>query len=347
MQLFQKKHPPEQAAPAPVTARVTVIPDSFYGGQDPVIHYASEIMKSGGSQAPLKPAPSKAVPAKIPSAKKPHSHTALLILGSVLFLVFLAVTAWYYIRQEAPPSPRQVREAPPPPVRAPTPAPTATTTQGVSAPTSSPAIQPPQAVSARVGLGVFPRLLLLDGADLDADVFTDAEEEVFGTDSGVWDTDADGYYDGQEVVNLYNPTGFAPVKIIDSGLVREYIHPSFGYRVYFPASWESAAVDPEAEQVIFSAVNGDFIEARTFQKSATESFEEWFGRTVAGQSFSDLVRTTNRFDTPGWRRRDHLVAYYETREAVFVLIYHPAVEEAIQYRHIMMMMRESFRVGSP
>ena len=39
----------------------------------------------------------------------------------------------------------------------------------------------------------FPRMIFSKASDIDADKLTDIEEELFGTDSGTWDTDGDGY----------------------------------------------------------------------------------------------------------------------------------------------------------
>lgn len=348
MFLFKKRNSKLEAEKTPITARVIVIPEAFYGGADPVIHYAGELTKlPNGSAAPV-----SKIPLPVPGAKKKSGKNkkGFFIGGGIFFLLFVGVTTWYYLGQEQAARsslpvnrPAQTRTTPKPDRRIIQQTPT--TTQETVA---TPSIVPPTTTARIVTpeLGQFPRIFLADSADLDSDTLTDTEEEAFGTDSGVWDTDADGYYDGQEVVNLYNPVGFAPVKIIDSGLTREYVHPTLGYRIYFPAPWESAAVDERAEQVIFSAVNGDFVEVRVFEKSPQESFETWFGRAATGQVFSDLIPISNRFGVDGWRRKDNLVAYYETDHSVVVLLYHPGGEEAIFYRHVMIMMRESFRTGA-
>jgi hypothetical protein len=193
-------------------------------------------------------------------------------------------------------------------------------------------------------LGQFPEQNLINTADLDADQLTDAEEESFSTDPGSSDTDQDGYYDGLEVFNLYNPKGFAPVKIIDSGLVKEYISANWQYRLYYPANWQSAEVDKDGNQVIFSTANGDFIEVHAFSKPSNQSFSDWFGATVRGEQFSDLVSLKNRFGVQGYERKDHLVSYFSTDTKIFVLLYHANTSGPISYRHIMTMATQSFRV---
>jgi len=189
-----------------------------------------------------------------------------------------------------------------------------------------------------------PRILLQDSADLDIDFLTDMEEEIFGTDSGIWDTDGDGYYDGQEVFNLYNPRGFAPVKLIDSGLVREYINPQRQYRVYYPIVWEAATVDVSGDHILFSSITGDFIEIRAAPKLAGESFPAWFARNLSGERFSDLTVINNRFKVDGYKRADDLVVYFESEAVVYMIIYQPAGTALdVPFRHIMQMIYQSFR----
>jgi hypothetical protein len=340
MALFGKKEDKKFSdTPPPIMASVTVIPDAFYGGADPVIHYASEAARNNpsGTMTLLKKAPPP--PPRPAAPKKSKKGKILLLVGALLLLIFGGLTAWYYFQKPRAPEP-----PPPPPTRPVLPPPP----PPVVATTTPPVVEPPPEVATGTArfsdrIGQFPRILLVDSPDLDADTLTDAEEGVLTTDSGEWDTDGDGYFDGQEVMNLYNPRGFAPIRLVDSGLIREYVNPNWQYRIYYPLGWEAASVDAEGNQVIFSALSGDFVEVRAFQKNAGETFEQWFGRTVSGQQITDLVPLSNRFQEDGWRRKDNLVAYYETPETVFVIIYHPAVEDAIQFRQIMVMMRESFR----
>mgnify|MGYP001598322476 FL=1 len=189
----------------------------------------------------------------------------------------------------------------------------------------------------------FPNVQLLDSADLDSDSLTDVEEETFGIDPSKWDTDGDGYYDGQEAFNLYNPQGIAPMKIIDSGLVKEYINPTWQYRLYYPAQWALGTVEAEANHVLFSALSGDFVEVVAEKMNASETFADWFARKAVGQQFSDLQEFTNRFQENGWKRSDDLAAYFVREDNVFVLIYHPGNLDTIPYRHIMKMIMQSFR----
>lgn len=190
----------------------------------------------------------------------------------------------------------------------------------------------------------FPALNQLNATDFDSDALTDAEEEIFGTDQSVFDTDADGYSDGQEVLNLYNPKGNNPVRLAESGLVREFTHPKDLYRLYYPITWQAGSVDAASNTMLFTAANGDYVEARVFAKNNNEDFDTWFGRVAKDQQIVDLQLSSNNFKTAYHKRKDGLVAYVDLPGQVLVILYHPLVNAPISYRTAYQVMLESLRV---
>ena len=192
----------------------------------------------------------------------------------------------------------------------------------------------------------FPKFLLTNTVDIDNDSLTDLEEVAFGTDSGTWDTDGDGYYDGQEIKNLYNPIGLSPMKIIDSGIVREYVNDVYGYRLYYPTTWQSGEVSADLKQVLFSSITGEYIEVVTIDKELGESFVTWFASGAKDQRYSDLQKKKNNFKQDYWMRRDSLVAYFESDNNIYILIYQNSDKESVAYRHVMELLAESFRTST-
>lgn len=351
---FSKK--PSTAGSVIPAIRMTVMPEDFFGGKDPVVHFqpASPAVKRGIEHQ------KSAAPAGAPGQRAARwegsffsRHKIIAIAVAAASCVFVvAAISWYYIEdarrsaaarlameRPSPPTPPEASRQPPVPLAKEAPAATSTTDTAQT--------EPEPAESAPPVFGdtpiQFPRLIFVDTTDLDGDSLTDMEEDVFATDSGVYDTDGDGYYDGQEVLNLYNPRGVAPVKLFDSGLVREYQSPAWKYRVYYPAGWESAPVDAEGLQVLLSSVTGDYIEIRTSKKNPGESFSSWFGRMASREQFSDLSPIQNRFQVPLFERSDRLVSYADTDEAVFVIVYQPRSPAAVPFRRIMSMVTQSFR----
>lgn len=323
--------------------RISVIPDIFYGGKDPLIYHEQD-----------KRALEKTTKKKVKYTNKvklPISRKKIIIVLAILLVLVIGSASFYYLRQASPDRDGSVPkvkeqekivkdEVKPPPVIKEEPV--------IEEPVveEDPAVVPNEPVVAENTI-TFPSILLRDSMDIDADSLTDEEEEIFKTDSGIWDSDKDGYYDGQEVFNLYNPTGFAPVKIVDSGLVKEYVNPEWQYRVYYPAVWEASGVDNQNNHVIFSSISGDFIEVRSFSKLPSENFATWFSKYIEGQSFSDLSIFNNKFKINGYQRKDSLTAYFVTDNAVFIMVYQASGNATdIPYRHVMQMMYQSFRTSA-
>lgn len=375
--LFKKKKVPP-APPSSAADRIVVMPEIFYGGADPSIYprkaksTETVLSVSGHSsarkeekKANLRESAAPQVIAETGASIRntptlfewvAHHKRLSVVAASGFFLLFVSGATWYYLSTASPAGPivenaaretNMATQTVVPPVaesRTSTPSevgvPLATSTAATSTVPLSP--------SSTVAMGlIFPPLFLSDAPDTDNDTMTDMEEEVFGTDPGVWDTDNDGYYDGQEVMNLYNPRGFAPIRIIDSGLVREYVHPTERYRFYYPAEWQVGIADPVGSQVVVSTIQTDFISITRSSLASGESFESWFARSAAGQRFADISLANNRFGVPVYSRRDGLVSYIVDTTRVYVVSYHTGGENSpVFYRHLLGMIATSFRPES-
>lgn len=366
---------------------IAVIPDLFYGGNDPDIYVEKTSPKNETAvkveekkdvkpivnsqsgeiskvvvppRVPPKPLPVPESPTAPPEEKvvsnniqkietPPRSSKIgfVIILGALL-LVSVGVGVWYYVTQYSKSSKQVVVNTPvttpkPPSIITPPPIAPVVSTSTVSTSTfAEPGIQPSLVQKERS----LPPFSLTLPPDSDNDKLSTAEEEVFQVDPEVWDTDKDGYYDGQEVYNLYNPKGLAPMKIIDSGLVQEYVNPQWQYRIYYPTSWQATAIDERSgDDVLFNAITGDYIHVKAYKKESGESFPTWFGRVVGDQIYTDLLPQKNRFSFSYMKRKDGLVSYYETPTEVFIIIYYSHEENKNDFLHVMDMMVQSFRVG--
>ena len=215
---FWKRDKTNKIEPPP--ENIIKIPEEFYGAKDPVVHYNSAaksvaaVQNIGpGGLVAEKPTATAWV-SKIGFLRNKKLLFGLIIAG---FLLVVGLITWYYVWQAR----KQVIA---PVVTAPIEQPKEEQPAPVEGNTEEPATEEPieaatsteEAVVESVSLGPqplqFPMILLMNSSDIDSDSLTDLEEELFGIDSGTWDTDGDGYYDGQEVFNLYNPAGVAPMK---------------------------------------------------------------------------------------------------------------------------------------
>ncbi len=318
------------------------IPDAFYGGNNPVIY---EQVSTSKSKDVTRIAPAISTPSS-PGASK-RRFPIIVIVGFLGILVIGGASAYYILQYRA--ARNSTMSNPPvetsdriPVIPSISQVNSTQTTSTISSSTIGPA--PTTTPSLISNFLEFPSVNLANSADVDLDQLTDIEEALFGIDSGTWDTDVDGYYDGQELINLYNPRGAAPVKLIDSGLVREYVNPFSEYRLYYPLQWQKGAVDPEEKQVLLSSIGGEFIEIRVFQKNSGDTFSQWFQANAPDQQFNLLTSFTNRFGVEGFKRSDGLVVYFDTSSFVFVILYHqPESTAPIPYRSTMQMVYQSFR----
>lgn len=323
--------------------RINAIPEAFYGGKNPAVYTPkindASITEKENNTTEILESSTKTV--------TPPSKKGWLVVGiSIVMLLVIGVTTLYYLHDagilftpndedavQVDPEPEPIPEPEPEPLPEPEPEPVPEPEPEPPAPTTTPQLPGIQ----------FPPVIREDSPDLDFDELTDAEELLYGTDPGIWDTDEDGYYDGQEVLNLYNPLGFAPVRIIDSAVVQEYINPVWQYRLYYPNGWTVGSVDAAAREVLLSTLSGDYIAVYVREKEVDESFREWLVREKINQRFTDIRSIETAFDVSAYERSDHLVSYFVTDTEVFILAYYPVDPTTISYRRTMELVTQSFR----
>lgn len=346
------KRAAKTAAPKPALGSVQTIPEIFYGGSDPEAGLR-------GAAASKNVKPSSVVSSTgSAGASGASSHTKLIAAAMIMiFLLVSAGAAWGYwkylgggfgptttettaeLETEQNTTPANLETAP-----FVTTTSTATSTDIIT-PTSTTTIAPTSTALTLAELSPdFPAINQLNGVDTDSDILTDLEEEIFGTDQSVFDTDSDGYSDGQEVINLYNPKGNNPVRLAESGLVREFTHPRDLYRLYYPMTWQAGSVDAGSNTMLFTAANGDYIEVRIFAKNNGEDFSGWFARVAKNEQITDLQTVSNTFKTTYFKRKDNLVLYVDMPGQVLAVLYHPLVNAPINYRTTLQMMMESLRI---
>lgn len=333
--------------------KVQAIPADFYGGANPVIKFKKvekevEVSPPAGNLTQAeKKLVNKETAAGGANAYHPANWLAsrkkmaiILAGGFAVFILFASVYFWRQAQPAAKPP------TPPPVAKETTVPPPAVTNPVVPTATEAPP-QPTSTESAQISVAglEYPSSLLGDTADLDKDGITDTAEELFGSDQGLPDTDGDGYTDGLEVYNLYNPAGKAPVKLIDSGKASDFLNPTYGYKIYYPKDWAIGNVDGTYKDVLFSALTGENIEAVVAPKDyPSQSFEEWFGKWAPGEKYGDLAPFDSKLGQSGFRRKDYLVYYFQDPVNVYVLKYNPADLSAINYRMVIEMMAQSFRL---
>lgn len=112
--------------------------------------------------------------------------------------------------------------------------------------------------------------------DTDQDALMDLEEQTYKTDVQLADTDKDGYKDGDEVRNLYDPLA-TNQKLIDSGLVIRYTNDLYGYEVFSPRGWLVKAIDDSRRKIEFIPDNavGELLRIEAMDNMDNKTLMDW------------------------------------------------------------------------
>ncbi|MDD2807953.1 MAG: hypothetical protein PHW95_05560 [Patescibacteria group bacterium] len=329
---------------------VVSMPTDFYGGANPVVQFKDVPKMVTREHEDITPTEKKLLDkqTKAGGDDKLHPVNLLssrknLIIGSVaVFGVAVIGASIYYYWQYKKIQSANFTPIPPTNTESPTPAGETTTAPEAIVPVLE-TTTAPIASSPVINLKL-PSQFLVDSQDMDSDKVSDAAEEVFGTDPGNADTDKDGYPDGHEISYLYDPNGFAPKKLIDSGLVKDYSNSIFSYKMYYPKDWVLGEVDTAKQDVLFSTLSGESIEISIFDFALGETFNDWLAKNLPSEKLSDLSPFVSVFKVNGLIRKDGLVYYFYDQNRVYVLYYNSADAKTVNYRIVLTMMAESFRL---
>ena len=305
---------------------IYTIPDQFYG-------------VAAKAKVPVeKPAPpaAPAVAPAAPTAPKPAGGKKWLLIP-IVATVLLALSGgavWYFVLRKpakpapkaavtlTPPAPEPVPEEAPAPEEVPAPpVEEATTTEPTPAPEPVPA--PPPGTP-----------------DADNDGLSDAEESLYGTNAQSADSDGDGFSDSVEVVNLYNPAGFKPTRLIEAGLVQTYASSPGGFEMLYPSAWARAEEDGNA--IAFSNPQNEPITVAVEDNPQDQSVLDWYLSRNPGVSPVQVVPFYTKSGLEGVRSPDGLTAAISGKGKIFVVTYAPTVREAANFRSTFTMMVNSF-----
>ncbi len=183
------------------------------------------------------------------------------------------------------------------------------------------------------------------GVDADNDGLTDVEENnIYVSDINSSDSDGDGYGDGTEVLNLYNPAGSNTLK--ESGLAGEFANSKHGYKVLYPKSWrieDSAGGDLV---YFYSGIDG-LVQIIVQDNTSRAGIKSWYADLVG--SLEDSVRQSVETTKNGLEAIysvDGLTAYLAPAgggSKVYVLSYSPEESGTIEFLTTLKMMINSFR----
>ena len=289
-------------------------------------------------------------PKKANSAKT----TGLLIIGGgIIFLILASVGLYFFLFKQptvtVKEEPSAIMAVPPdelnkaqPESEENTPALgtlNATTTEPVVLPTddslaTSTATSTPETIEEGLAVGLTP------GLDSDSDGLTDAEEILLRTDVSTADTDGDGYLDGAELLNLYDPA--SPGKLADNITIALYENETFNYSVLYPSVWQLSSNGGD-DSIMYRAADNQLFQIIVQPNINQQSLDQWY----LEQLDLFIINDANRLSGTNWQgiiNADGLTLYLMDlrKKYIFTLTYNPGQNNILEYADIFNMMIKSF-----
>lgn len=181
--------------------------------------------------------------------------------------------------------------------------------------------------------------------DTDSDGLTNAEEQVLTTVPNNPDTDNDGFLDGHEALNLYNPAGFQPERLVDAGLVHEYKDAPQQVSFFYPAPWSVSSADDSGKDVTVTSLTGETFTLTVVPNEKNQTLDVWYQEqnATAGVVPNPVV---TKMGVQGILAADGRAAFFAHGRSIIAIRYNTTAEGPLLYPRLFEMMLTSL-VFSP
>ncbi len=183
--------------------------------------------------------------------------------------------------------------------------------------------------------------------DSDKDDLTDVEEELYGTEKRKPDTDADGFIDGQEIINGYNPKAAGSSLLKLSGLVNKYTNPIFNYEILHLANWLARPTDQSLTEIIFQSATGEYIQVLMGYNPNGLDLVEWYIDQSPSTDVRQLERETTKKGYDALISPDKLTYYLADKDdlsTIYIITYNIGNKTKVNFLTTFKMMINSFLV---
>lgn len=187
-----------------------------------------------------------------------------------------------------------------------------------------------------------PELSLRVGADSDNDGLTDIEEILLGAASSTADTDGDGYLDGSELINLYNPAGAG--KLTVNSNISLYENKTFAYDLLYPSTWQTS-INGGDDSLMFKSGDNQFVQVIVQTNVNKQALDDWYLEQLEVLTISQADRVSGS-NWQGLKSSDGLNIYLMDKKQnyIFSLTYNPGGGNTLEYFNIFQMMVKSFNL---
>ncbi len=182
------------------------------------------------------------------------------------------------------------------------------------------------------------KILILLAPDADTDGLSDREEDLYLTHLRTSDTDGDGFGDGAEVLQLYDPASGSGKKLRDSNAITIYKDTRSNAEFLSPKSWKQAGSDLPISFLDISGAKVTFLSVEL----GTMKFEEWYKIQQGAIEFALLVPYMKE-GFEGYQASDQLI-YLLQGSKVFVFNYVLDSSNTLHFLTTFRMMIKSFTV---
>ncbi len=189
---------------------------------------------------------------------------------------------------------------------------------------------------------------LTEAMDTDGDGLTDQEEELYGTDPTMPDTDADGWPDGWEMVNMYDPSSGMAARLADSPLITGFRNSRYGYAVLHPEVWVVQSVDrADPKEIVITSATGEYINLLAKMVSGVvidsdASLMDAVRSMYPGGQRHTLLPLENKFGSWAATTEDGLTAFVGKGSSLWVFRYEPGLHNRVNFKRTMAMMVTGF-----
>jgi len=183
-------------------------------------------------------------------------------------------------------------------------------------------------------------LSLRIGTDGDNDGLTDVEEILLGAGAATPDTDGDGYLDGFELINLYNPAGAG--KLTANSNISLYENKTFAYDLLYPSAWQTS-VNGGDDSLMFKTGDNQFVQVIIQPNVNKQTVDAWYMEQLGVLTISAADRISGS-NWQGIKSPDGLNIYLMDKKQnyIFSLTYNSGGGNILEYFNIFQMMVKSF-----
>ncbi len=178
-----------------------------------------------------------------------------------------------------------------------------------------------------------------EGIDLDKDGLTNIEEALYGTVPDLADTDGDGFPDGSEVRNLYNPAGKNQLLTKNSNVISVKWN---GWSMLIPKSWTLTADknDPATASIQTGSQTQIRLQARV--NVAHQTLTNWIGSSSSG-----MRSYTTKSGFHAMESSDGLTTYVSASDTILIVTYDLNGDPSYEYRTTYAMIINALQIVAP